>query len=156
MALGDALAVALMRMRGFEPKDFALYHPGGYLGQRLLSKVKDMMHKRSDAHFPIISPTASMQETIWAMTHGRMGLALIMEDELLIGIITDGDLRRAMMNAAFSMAESTATDIMHWDPVTISQDAPWSEAEQIMSEKKIKAVVVLDNDQRVSGVVEIF
>ena len=156
MALGDALAVALMRKRGFQPKDFALNHPGGYIGRRLLSKVKDRMHKRTEGDFPIITPTATMQETIWAMTHGRMGLALVMEDELLTGIITDGDLRRAMINASFSMTDSAAIDIMHWDPVTISQEAPWSEAEQIMSEKKIKALVALDDEQVVAGVVEIF
>ncbi|MFO7687363.1 MAG: KpsF/GutQ family sugar-phosphate isomerase [Desulfobacterales bacterium] len=156
MSLGDALAVTLMRLRGFQPDDFALYHPCGALGRRLLCRVQDVMHKRSDKGFPIVAPTASVQETIWVMTRGRMGLALIMEAERLQGIITDGDLRRAMMNATFSISKDTAADIMHRDPVTIGQKALWSKAEQIMSRRKIKALVALDEKAHVTGVVEIF
>lgn len=156
MSLGDALAVTLMRLRGFQPEDFALYHPCGSLGRRLLSRVMDIMHSRSEKNFPIIGPTASVRETIWVMTRGRMGLALVMEGERLLGIITDGDLRRAMMNAAFSLSTNAAADIMHCDPVTISETSLWSKAEQLMSRRKIKALVALDSQARVSGVVEIF
>lgn len=156
MSLGDALAVTLMRLRGFQPEDFALYHPCGSLGRRLLSRVMDIMHSRSEKDFPIIGPAASVRETIWVMTRGRMGLTLVMEGERLLGIITDGDLRRAMMNAGFSLSTNTAADIMHRDPVTISETSLWSKAEQLMSRRKLKALVALDGQARVSGVVEIF
>ncbi|MFZ0133689.1 MAG: KpsF/GutQ family sugar-phosphate isomerase [Desulfobacterales bacterium] len=156
MSLGDALAVTLMRLRGFQPEDFALYHPCGSLGRRLLSRVMDIMHSRCEKDFPIIGPTASVRETIWVMTRGRMGLTLVMEGERLLGIITDGDLRRAMMNAGFSLSTNTAADVMHREPVTISETSLWSKAEQLMSRRKIKALVALDGEARVSGVVEIF
>ncbi|MGB8426906.1 MAG: KpsF/GutQ family sugar-phosphate isomerase [Desulfobacterales bacterium] len=156
MSLGDALAVTLMRLRGFQPDDFALYHPCGSLGRRLLSRVMDLMHHRREKGFPIIGPDTSVRETIWVMSRGRMGLALIMDGERLLGIITDGDLRRAMMNTGFSISNNTATDIMHRDPVTISETSLWSKAEQLMSRRKIKALVALDGGGRVSGVVEIF
>ena len=156
MSLGDALAVTLMRLRGFQPDDFALFHPCGSLGHRLLCRVQDVMHKRTDQAFPIVAPSVSVQETIWVMTRGRMGLTLVMEDERLLGIITDGDLRRAMMNASFSIVNDTAEDIMHMDPVAIDEKALWSKAEQLMSRRKIKALVALNDEARVSGVVEIF
>ncbi|MFZ0612358.1 MAG: KpsF/GutQ family sugar-phosphate isomerase [Desulfobacterales bacterium] len=156
MSLGDALAVTLMRLRGFQPDDFALYHPCGSLGRRLLSRVMDLMHQRSAREFPIIGPTASVRETICVISRGRMGLTLVMEGERLLGIITGGDLRRMMMNAGFSMSNNTAADIMHRDPVTISETSLWSKAEQLMSRRKIKALVALDGEARVSGVVEIF
>ena len=156
MSLGDALAVTLMRLRGFQPDDFALYHPCGTLGRRLLCRVQDVMHKRTERDFPIVAPPVSVQETIWVMTRGRMGLTLVMEDERLRGIITDGDLRRAMMNASFSIVNDTAEDIMHRDPVAIDEKALWSKAEQLMSRRKIKALVALNEEARVTGVVEIF
>lgn len=156
MSLGDALAVTLMRLRGFQPDDFAHYHPCGTLGRRLLCRVQDVMHKRTEPSFPIVTPSVSVQETIWVMTRGRMGLTLVMEDERLLGIITDGDLRRAMMNASFSIVTDIAEDIMHRDPVAIDEKALWSKAEQLMSRRKIKALVALNDEARVSGVVEIF
>jgi arabinose-5-phosphate isomerase len=156
MSLGDALAVTLMRLRGFQPDDFALYHPCGTLGRRLLCRVQDVMHKRTERDFPIVARPVSVQETIWVMTRGRMGLTLVMEDERLLGIITDGDLRRAMMNASFSIVNDTAEDIMHRDPVAIDEKALWSKAEQLMSRRKIKALVALNKEARVTGVVEIF
>ena len=126
------------------------------LGRRLLCRVQDVMHKRTERDFPIVAPSVSVQETIWVMTRGRMGLTLVMKGERLLGIITDCDLRRAMMNASFSIVNDTAKDIMHRDPVAIDEKALWSKAEQLMSRRKIKALVALNREARVTGVVEIF
>ena len=94
LAMGDALAVALIERRRFMPADFARFHPGGSLGRRLLTRVRDVMHTRN---LPTVRPDEPMQSVIWAMTRGRLGLALVMEDGALRGIITDGDLRRALI-----------------------------------------------------------
>lgn len=155
MALGDALAAAVTRLRQFPCETLGLEDIEEAPNQPPESMtVQDVMQKRSGKNFPIIAPTANMQETIRSITQGRLELVLVMEDELLIGLITTDDLNRAIMNASFSMTESTAADIMRWNPATIYEDAPLSQAEQTMMEAKTKALAVLDKEQRVSGVVE--
>jgi len=94
MALGDALAVCLIRARDFKPSDFAQFHPGGMLGRRLLARVGDTMIVEN---LPLIGPTESVREAIFCMTSGRLGLAIIVENDRLLGILTDGDLRRALI-----------------------------------------------------------
>ena len=114
------------------------------------------MQRRDEKDLPIIAPIATAMEVIGSMVQSRMGLVLVMDDELLTGIITESDLQFAMRNASFSMNESTAADIMHWNPPTISEDALLSDAEEMMSRQKLKSLVALDNQSRVSGVIEIY
>lgn len=153
LAAGDAMAVILMQQRGFQPADFARFHPGGSLGRRLLTRVADAMHRGT---LPLVSPTATMREVLLAMTQGRLGLALITDsDGTLEGIITDGDLRRAMLREP-ALLDQPVVRFMSRAPVTISADAMLVEAEQLMRERKIKAVVAVDAQQRVCGIVEIF
>ena len=156
MAIGNTIAAALMRMQKFKPVYFMENSTEAPPFNPLLSKVRDSMQRRDEKDLPIIPPTATAREVIGSMVQSRMGLVLVMDDELLTGIITDNDLQFAMRNVSFSMTESTAADIMHWNPPTISEDALLSDAENMMCRQKLKALVALDNQSRVSGVIEIF
>jgi len=154
LVMGDALAVALGSMRGFQPHDFARFHPGGSLGRRLLTKVRDAM--RSD-NLPFCSPTTDFREVVHTMTVGRLGLALVVEDELLLGIITDGDVRRAFEFEGNPMT-LTAIEMMTKNPQTIAPSAMFVEAEERMREHKINSLVVIgDGDDKTPvGVIQIF
>lgn len=156
MALGDALAATLMRLHNFRTDDFSLFDIGNRLGRNLVTRVYDMMHKRNEKDFPTVGPAASIKETIWKMTRGRMGLALVIEKDHLMGTITDSDLRRAMVNNNGTFFKTEAVNIMNCNPVTIFEDAPWSEAERMMKKHKCYALVAVDRHARVTGVVEIF
>ncbi|MCX8145319.1 MAG: KpsF/GutQ family sugar-phosphate isomerase [Azovibrio sp.] len=150
MALGDALAVALITARDFQPQDFARYHPGGSLGRRLLTRVADVMHK----DLPVVAPDTPMAQVIEVMTEKRLGLALVLEAGRLVGILTDGDLRRAMRRVR-QVLDYPAREFMTPNPVTIAPDRRLTEAEQLMHERSIRALVVVDGDA-VLGVVDIF
>ena len=151
MAMGDALAVALIRLRGFKADDFARFHPGGSLGRRLLTRVKDVMHTR----LPFIPKGATLRDTLLAMTDGRMGLALIMDGKRLEGIITDGDLRRAMIKGIDSL-DHPVDHFMSRNPATVFEEDMFVDAEQLMIDKKIKALVATNQAGEVTGIVEIF
>ncbi|CAG0909979.1 unnamed protein product [Cyprideis torosa] len=154
MAMGDALAVTLIKARNFKPVDFARFHPGGSLGRKLLTRVRDVMHTR----LPIVSPDANVKDCLFTMTSGRLGIALIMSGEELLGIVTDGDLRRAMLKDDNLMSKP-AVDIATSNPLTISSEIRLSEAEAIMHKEKIRVLVVKGsrgNEQKVVGVLEIF
>lgn len=154
MAIGDALAVALIKARDFKPADFARYHPGGSLGRQLLTRVRDVMR----TNLPMVSPKTTVHECLFTMTSGRMGLALVMEGERLRGIITDGDLRRAMLRDPH-MLEKPVAEFMTTNPVTIRAEMNLAEAEALMLEKKIHALVVVDEregEDAVCGVLEIY
>ena len=156
MALGDALAVCLIRARDFKPSDFAQFHPGGMLGRRLLSRVGDSM---VIDNLPLIGPEESVREAIFCMTSGRLGLAIIVEDERLLGILTDGDLRRALIMDP-TMLDKRVRDFMTPVPVTISADAMVSDAEILMRKYKIRALIVTGardgEEDQVCGLLEIF
>ena len=156
MALGDALAVCLIRARDFKPSDFAQFHPGGMLGRRLLSRVGDSM---IIDNLPIIGPEESVREAIFCMTSGRLGLAIIVEGERLLGILTDGDLRRALIMDP-TMLDKRVRDFMTPVPVTISADALVSDAEILMRKYKIRALIVTGaregEEDQVCGLLEIF
>jgi len=138
MALGDALAVCLIRARDFKPSDFAQFHPGGMLGRRLLARVGDTMVVDN---LPLIGPEESVREAIFCMTSGRLGLAIIVENDRLLGILTDGDLRRALIMDP-TMLDKRVRDFMTPVPVTISADAMVSDAEVLMRKYKIRALIV--------------
>lgn len=156
MSIGDALAVTLMRLRDFHMDDFPLFENGDIIGQKLITRVQDMMHRRDGENFPIVAPNTALKKTIWKINRGKMGLALVMHGEKLMGIITDSDLRRAMLEADLSIFKSSAADIMNCYPTTIFEKAPWGEAERMMNKNKLYALVAVDRKARVTGVVEIF
>jgi arabinose-5-phosphate isomerase len=152
MAMGDALAVSLMRARQFGADDFARLHPGGSLGRRLLTRVKDVMHRRE---LPVVSPSQTVRESLFTITRGRLGLALVLDHGVLKGIVTDGDLRRAMQRHE-DVLEVPVAEIMSTHPVTIDENALLSDAEKLMRRRKIKALVVVNPNGLTSGLVEIF
>lgn len=156
MALGDALAVCLIKARDFKPSDFAQFHPGGMLGRRLLSRVGDVMLTEN---LPIINPEESVREAIFCMTSGRLGLAIIVENYRLLGILTDGDLRRALIMDP-SMMDKPVRDFMTPVPVTISANSMVTDAEILMRKYKIRALIVTGSregeEDQVCGLLEIF
>ncbi len=152
LAMGDALAVSLMRRRGFGSGDFARFHPGGTLGRRLLTQVRDVM-RHSD--LPIVAPTDSVGESLVTITRGRLGLVLVMQGERLLGLVTDGDLRRAMQRYQ-DMLALPVSEIMTRNPVTIDEDTLLADAHQRMQAMKLKALVVVNGEGKVSGIVEVF
>lgn len=151
MAMGDALAVALIEAIQFKPMDFARYHPGGSLGRKLLTRVKDVMHSPA----PIVGRKTSFHDCLLAMTQSRLGLAIVMDEQSLVGIVTDGDLRRALLENERIIRETVA-QFMTAKPHTIMEDAQLSEAELYMRENKIRALAVTNIQGEVVGVVEIF
>lgn len=156
MALGDALAVCLIKARDFKPSDFAQFHPGGMLGRRLLSRVGDVM---VTDNLPLIGPKETVREAIFCMTSGRLGLAIIVKENQLQGILTDGDLRRALIMDP-SMMDKPVQEFMTPVPVTISANSMVSDAEILMRKYKIRALIVTDaretGDDSVCGLLEIF
>jgi arabinose-5-phosphate isomerase len=152
LAMGDAISVALMRVRQFGAEDFARFHPGGALGRRLHTRVKDVMHSRD---LPVVTPNQTVRDSLFTITRGRLGLALVFDGEALCGIVTDGDLRRAMQRHD-DVLDVKVSEIMSAHPITIGEQALVSEAEKLMRRRKVKALVVLDSRGKVSGLVEIF
>jgi arabinose-5-phosphate isomerase len=152
-AMGDALAVALMECRNFKPQDFARFHPGGSLGRKLLTRVKDLMHKDD---LPVCTPETTLKDAISVMTHGRMGVVLIQEAEKLLGIFTDGDLRRAMLKEREGMIHKTVAVLMTSNHKTINENVMIVQAEEQMLRDKITLLVVVDDSQNVSGILEIY
>ncbi|TQR60207.1 KpsF/GutQ family sugar-phosphate isomerase [Campylobacter troglodytis] len=151
LAMGDALAVCLMKKRNFKPTDFALFHPGGSLGKRLLTKVKDVMVKR----LPLVNAKTPFNELIDVMTSGKLGLCLVMDKENIIGIITDGDLRRALKRNKKPRFDFIASEIMSKNPKIIDADAMATEAEALMLEHKIKEIPVASKG-KIVGVIQLY
>ena len=150
LALGDALAVSLITARHFQPADFAKFHPGGSLGRRLLCKVKDQMQTR----LPITTPDTGFTDCLTIMNEGRMGVALVMENQQLKGIITDGDVRRALTANGTDTLNKTAKELMTSSPKTIHENEFLAKAEDLMKEKKIHSLVVVNDENNVVGLVE--
>ena len=152
LAMGDALAVALIRIRDFRPHDFARFHPGGSLGRKLLTRVKDAMH----AKYPTVSPHATFKQVVSAITRGRLGITVVLGDDgELAGVITNGDLGRAM-EAHDDTRGLRASAIMSALPLTVPQDAMFSEAEELMERHAVTALVAVEAKGRPVGVVKIF
>ena len=152
MVLGDALAVSLMELKNFKQEDFALTHPGGSLGKRLLSKVKDEMKQ---TNLPFVDKQSNVQDVLVKMTEGRLGLALVGSKEDLFGIITDGDIRRALIdNAEFSQLK--AIDLMNKNPLIAFETDNLQAAEKRMREAKVQCLVVKNKINEVVGVIQIF
>lgn len=152
LAMGDAIAVALMRARNFRPDDFALFHPGGSLGRKLLTRVGDLM---VSSNLPMVSPESEFNELVDVMTSGKLGLCIVLENEKLVGIITDGDLRRALRANGKPRFDFKAKEIMSDSPKTIEASAMASEAEELMLKHKIKEIVVTQ-DEKIVGIIQLY
>lgn len=152
LAMGDALAAALMEHRDFQPEDFAMFHPGGSLGRKLLTKVSDVMTTKK---LPIVNSDSSFQEIIETMTKGKLGLCVVLSKSTVEGIITDGDLRRALERSDKPRFGLLAEEIMTKKPKTISKDEMAIHAEEYMLENKINELIVLDNN-RLVGIIQLF
>ena len=150
MALGDALAIALINARDFRAEDFARFHPGGSLGRKLLCRVRDVMN----ANVPVAEPTATFSECLSVMNEGRMGVAVIMQAGELCGIITDGDIRRTLAKFGAESLNKTAEQIMSRSPKTIADSTFLGKAEEMMKALHIHSLVALDEHGKVSGLIE--
>ncbi|EAJ2365756.1 MULTISPECIES: KpsF/GutQ family sugar-phosphate isomerase [Campylobacter] len=152
LVMGDALAAALMKVRNFKPDDFALFHPGGSLGRKLLTKVKDLM---VSSNLPIVHPDTEFNDLVDVMTSGKLGLCVVLENEKLVGIITDGDLRRALKASDKPRFDFKAKEIMSINPKVVDADAMASEAEGIMLKHKIKEIIV-GKEEKVVGIIQLY
>jgi len=150
LAMGDALAVCLMKKRNFTKEDFASFHPGGSLGKKLFVKVKDLMKK----DFPIANEKDSLKEAIIKMTEGKLGHVLFLENKKVKAILSDGDLRRAMMSKDFDL-EKRAIDFATSNPKTINKEVLASDALKFMEDNKIQLLPVVDENDEVVGVIHI-
>ena len=153
MAMGDALAVALMEERNFQPEDFARFHPGGSLGRKLLSRVEDFMI--SD-NLPIVQITSSLNEIISKISQGRLGLTLVNNGNETVGVITDGDLRRLLNQQERNSWDIIAQNIMSENPISVKEGTSLSEAEEILRSKKITSLLVRNQFNEVNGVIQFF
>jgi arabinose-5-phosphate isomerase len=153
LAMGDALAIALLQKRGFREEDFAQFHPGGTLGRRLLLKVQDLMHVGEAV--PRVRHQASAREAILVMTTKKLGMTTVVDEAgRLLGVITDGDLRRFLERGA-DLTTAKALDLAGKNPKTIGPDELAGRAVQVMEEFSITSLVVLDNQQRLVGVIHL-
>jgi arabinose-5-phosphate isomerase len=153
MALGDALAIALLERRGFKEEDFARLHPGGRIGKKF-QRVEQLMHG-GDA-LPRVAPSAPMPDVIYEMSRKGLGMTAVVEDtQKLVGIVTDGDLRRLMERRKDEALHLTAADAMTRNPTTIKRTELAAAALRLMEERKITSILVVDAEQRVEGVVHL-
>ncbi len=151
LAMGDALAIALMQVRGFKPRDFAQFHPGGSLGKRLLTTARDVM--RTD-DLPILPADMHLGEAIILVSKGKLGLGVTLADGRVSGLITDGDIRRAMERWQAEFFDRTVGDIMTVAPKCVLPDTKVTEIQRIMQRNKIHSVLVIDHERRLLGVVD--
>lgn len=151
LVMGDALSVALMRVRDFKPRDFAQFHPGGELGKRLLTTAYDVM--RTD-DMPVVPPTMHLGEAIIHVSKCKLGLAVAVVDDKIVGLITDGDIRRAMEKWQAEFFDRTVSDIMTRTPKVVSPQTKISDIQNIMNKYKIHSVLVVDDNNRLLGVVD--
>ncbi|PJX13561.1 KpsF/GutQ family sugar-phosphate isomerase [Halomonas sp. 141] len=150
LAMGDALAVALIERRDFQPHDFAVFHPGGSLGKRLLTRVKDVMH----TELPICASQDNMKEVIMTITQVGLGIAVVVDNGTIKGVITDGDLRRALFNHD-SFDGMTAANVMTQTPLTVNETEMFADAENIMLKSNITSLLVVNEDGVLSGVLKL-
>ena len=151
LAMGDALAIALMQRRNFQPQDFAHFHPGGELGKRLLTTAQDVM--RSD-DMPILSPQTSLGEAIMIVSEGKLGLGVALEEGKIVGLITDGDIRRAIERWKAELFNHVVSDIMTRTPKKVSPDTKITEIQRVMQKYKIHSVLVVNEENELLGVVD--
>ena len=153
LAMGDALACALINVRNFKSSDFAQFHPGGSLGKRLLSKVKDSM---VSTNLPIVSINDKISETIIEISKTKLGIAVAIVDGKIAGVVTDGDVRRAMNDEKDRFFNLTVNEIMTTTPKIISEQAKLTEAGDMMLQYNIHSLVVVNDKQEFVGIIDSF
>ena len=151
LAMGDALAIALMQKRDFRPQDFAHFHPGGELGKRLLTTAQDVM--RAD-NLPVFAPDMHLGEAIMLVSEGKLGLGVAVVDGQIAGLITDGDIRRAIERWQAEFFDHTVSDIMTRQPKTVAPETRITEIQRIMQQYKIHSVLVVNKQNQLLGVVD--
>ncbi|MBF0329399.1 MAG: KpsF/GutQ family sugar-phosphate isomerase [Nitrospirae bacterium] len=154
MAMGDAIAVALLSKRGFKEEDFALFHPGGSLGKKLFLKVSDLMHY--GASLPLVSPDTAMVEAVIEISSKRLGIAVVADEtKKVLGILTDGDLRRGIEKWGRDFFDMKAGEAMTRNPKMIKEDELAAKALSIMEKHSITSIVVPDAEGRAKGIIHL-
>ena len=154
LVMGDAIAAALMKLRNFKDENFARFHPGGSLGRRLLTKVENVMKKEN---LPICTSQENIKNIIHTITEGKCGLVVVVEnDSEIIGIITDGDIRRAMNTDENNFFSLNANDIMSKNPKTINLNEKLTKASDVMNSYKVNSLLVIDDQNRLAGIVQMY
>ena len=151
LVLGDALAIALMERRNFQPRDFAQFHPGGELGKRLLTTAQDVMRTED---MPILPPEMHLGEAIILVSKAKLGLGIAMVNGEIVGLITDGDIRRAMEKWQAEFFDRTVSDIMTRTPKMVKPETKITEIQRIMNKYKVHSVLVTDDEKHLLGVVD--
>ena len=151
LTMGDALAIALMEKRNFQPRDFAQFHPGGELGKRLLTTAQDVMRTED---MPVLPPEMHLGEAIILVSKGKLGLGIAMVNNEIVGLITDGDIRRAMEKWQAQFFDRTVSDIMTRTPKVVKPDTKITEIQRIMNKYKVHSVLVTDGENHLLGVVD--
>lgn len=151
LAMGDALAVALMEVRHFEPRDFAQFHPGGELGKRLLATAEDVMISHD---LPVIDKDMNLGDAIILVSKGKLGLGVSTENDKVIGLITDGDIRRAMEKWREKFFDKKVKDIMTTTPKSVLPSTKITEIQRIMHQYKVHTVLVVNEENKLLGVVD--
>lgn len=151
LAMGDALAVALMEVRHFEPRDFAQFHPGGELGKRLLTTAEDVMISHN---LPVIDKDMNLGDAIILVSKGKLGLGVSTENDKVIGLITDGDIRRAMEKWREKFFDKKVKDIMTTTPKSVLPSTKITEIQRIMHQYKVHTVLVVNEENKLLGVVD--
>lgn len=153
LVMGDALAVALMKLRDFKDKDFAQYHPGGSLGRKLLTTIESVMKKEN---LPLCSESSCIKEVVHTITDGKCGLVVVIQDDTIKGVITDGDIRRAMEENEEQFFTLKASDLMSTFPKTINKNEKLTIASDMMNENKVNALLVVDDSKKFVGIVQMY
>lgn len=153
LAMGDALACALIEVRHFRPEDFAMFHPGGSLGKRLLTRVKDAM---VSTNLPVVSLNQKISETIIEISKTKQGIAVAIDNGRIAGVVTDGDVRRAMQKKQDVFFDLAVKEIMSCNPKLINENAKLSEAEKMMRQYNIHSLVVTNDNNEFVGIIDAF
>jgi len=152
LAMGDAVACALVDIRDFKETDYAMFHPGGSLGKRLLSKVKDIMYTEN---LPIIGKEESVLNMLSVMTKGKLGLVVVLEKKKVLGLLTNGDLRRAIEKDKNDFFNLKICEIMNPNPIFIQEDESLTNADALFKEKRVNIFMVLDSNDYFAGILDI-
>ncbi len=153
LVMGDALAISLMKLQNFQDENFAKFHPGGSLGRKLLTKVSDVMNNKN---LPICESEANIKEVIHRITEGKFGLVVVVQDSKIEGVITDGDIRRAMETKENIFFALKANDLMNPSPKIIFSSEKLMQASELMSANKINSLLVSDETAQLVGIVQMY
>ncbi len=153
LALGDALACALMEVRHFRARDFAQFHPGGSLGRRLLTTARDVM--RTD-NLPVLAPSTPLPDAIVSVSESKLGLVVAVDNDSVVGILTDGDVRRAMQRLREEFFNVQLKDVMTLQPKCVRPDTKLADIQHLLHRNKIHAVLVTDDHHHLLGIVDSF